>query len=227
MARPIVTLTTDFGTADAFVGTMKGVILGISPDAEIVDITHDVPPQDVWAAAFLFDTAYRYFSAGTVHMRVVDPSVGTDRRPIVASNRTASFVGPDNGLLSYVLAREGGPEPQAEPFVATRTALPPGWSCHQLDNDRYWRQPLGDTFHGRDIFAPVAAAISTGRPPGAMGTATHEISAFAVPRPKIQDGTIAGCVLHVDRFGNLITNIGADVVLGMGAALSSKSAGTP
>ncbi len=212
MPSTLVTLTTDFGLPDAFVGTMKGIILDISPSATIVDITHDVPRQDIRAGAYIFDSAYHYFPQDTVHVIVIDPTVGTNRRPIVVRTPTASFVCPDNGLLSYVFTREGGEVPGGEPFHPTMAKLPKGWSAYHLTNHRYWHHPISDTFHGRDIFAPVAGFLSAGEPPGAMGAAVQEINVFTVPRPFEHDGKLVGCVQHVDGFGNLITNIDADTL---------------
>ena len=220
MAQPIITLTTDFGAADPFVGAMKGVILGINPQATIVDVTHQVPPQDIHAGAFLFDTAGHYFPQGAIPVLVVDPGVGTERRPLLVVGPAASYVGPDNGLLSYVYARalpsaslgEVGSAPQAEPFEAVEVELPPGWWAYHLTSHQYWRHPVSDTFHGRDIFAPVAAHLSNGVAPQEMGVAVDRVAAFTIPRPVEKEGTLVGCVLHVDRFGNLITNIQADAL---------------
>ena len=212
MARSIITLTTDFGAADTFVGAMKGVILGINPDAVVVDLTHEVPPQDVRAGAYLLDAACNDFPPGTVHVAVVDPGVGTKRLPVVVRSPEAAFVGPDNGVLSYVLGRAGGPRPDAAPFVLAQVRLPAGWTAYHLSDKRYWRERVSNTFHGRDVFAPVAAHLSNGVAPSAMGRAIEEVTAFAVPTPVERDGRLEGCVLHVDRFGNLVTNIDASVV---------------
>jgi S-adenosylmethionine hydrolase len=206
MPPPIITLTTDFGTADSFVGTMKGVILSIAPDAQIVDLTHDIPPQDVQAGAFAVASAYPYFPAGTIHVIVVDPGVGTQRLPIAVATGSTTFVCPDNGLLSRALdqtgARVGG-----VPFAMARTALPDTWHAVHLTNADYWHQPLSTTFHGRDIFAPVAAHLASGSPIESMGVRITNLVAFAVPQPTSVSGTSIGQVLHVDRFGNLTTNL--------------------
>ena len=212
MARPIITLTTDFGGADIYVGAMKGVILGINPDAAIVDVTHEVPPQDVRAGAYALDAAWDAFPPGTVHLAVVDPGVGTDRLPIAACGPGATFVGPDNGTLSYVLARaaRSGPDrprPDAAPFVPASVALPDGWTAYHLTERKYWREPVRSTFHGRDIFAPVAAHLSAGLAPSALGPRLTHVTAFALPVAIESDGRIEGCVQHVDRYGNLVTNI--------------------
>ena len=209
MARAIVTLITDFGTADTFVGAMKGVILSRNPDAVVVDLTHDVPPQSVTAGAYLLDTVYRNFPPGTVHVVVVDPGVGTARRPLVVQSPIATFVCPDNGLLSYVLEREGG----APSLVEGEVTLPAGWTGYHLTSAEHWQHPVSDTFHGRDIFASVAGHLSMGTPAAEMGGIVTRVQAFAVPRAVVRDGRIGGTVVHVDRFGNLVTNIAASLLL--------------
>ena len=217
MARPVITLTTDFGTADTFVGEMKGVILSVNPDAAIVDLTHEVPSHDIVAGAYLLGAAYRQFPPGTIHVAVVDPGVGTARRPLAVSGPNAAFVCPDNGLLSYVLEREGGSPPDRPPLEVGEAGLPPGWVAYHLKNDRYWRRPVSATFHGRDIFASVAAYLSVGEPAAKMGPAAVRVQAFRVPRPLAANGRIDGAVVHVDRFGNLVTNIGAALLPSSGA----------
>ena len=223
MARPVITLTTDFGTADTFVGEMKGVILGVNPDAAIVDLTHDIPPHDIVAGAYLLGAAYRQFPPGTVHVAVVDPGVGTARRPLAVSGPNAAFVCPDNGLLSYVLEYEGGSVPNSPPLEVGEAGLPPGWVAYHLKNDRYWRRPVSATFHGRDIFASVAAYLSAGEPAAKMGPEAVSVQAFPVLRPLSANGRIDGAVVHVDRFGNLVTNIGAALLPSSGKRSSSRS----
>ncbi len=186
----IITLTTDFGLADGYVGTMRGVILGIAPTATIVDISHDIPPQDVREAAYTLYATYRYFPQGTIHVVVVDPGVGSERRAIALRTSQATFVAPDNGVLSYVVAHE-----KVEEIV-------------NLVNPRYHLSPASRTFHGRDIFAPVAAYLARGIPLAELGKPLTEIIAFHLPQPQVRpDGTIVGQIIHVDRFGNLITSI--------------------
>jgi S-adenosylmethionine hydrolase len=186
----IITLTTDFGLADGYVGTMKGVILGIDPTAIIVDISHDIAPQDVQEAAYTLYAAYPYFPQGAIHVVVVDPGVGSERRAIALRTRQATFVAPDNGVLSYVVARE-----RVEEIV-------------HLTNPRYHLSPISRTFHGRDIFAPAAAHLARGIPLAELGEPLMEIVTFPLPRPQVRpDGAIVGQVIHVDRFGNLITSI--------------------
>ena len=150
-----ITLTTDFGDHDPYVGIMKGVILGVAPDAKIVDLTHEIPPQNIREAAYALQSARAYFAAGTVHLAVVDPGVGSDRRPLLVTTGQDSFVGPDNGLLSFALELQ---DAQA-------------WA---LDKPEYWLPDVSRTFHGRDIFAPVAAHVALGVPPAAVGTPIHD-----------------------------------------------------
>lgn len=186
---PVVTLLTDFGTADYFVAAMKGVILSRCPAAVLVDVTHEVPPQDVRAGAFTLLATYREFPAGTVHLAVVDPGVGSDRRPVVASAGGHLFVGPDNGLLGYVLARE------------------PGARVHHLTRDALFRKPLSTTFHGRDVFAPAAAALAAGARPEELGPEVADFVRMDLARPRrTGDGALEGVMLHVDRFGNCVTS---------------------
>ncbi|MCI0370300.1 MAG: SAM-dependent chlorinase/fluorinase [candidate division NC10 bacterium] len=188
--RPIITLLTDFGTADAFVGVMKGVILGIAPQARLVDLTHEVPPQAVAVAAFLLETAWREFPPGTIHLVVVDPGVGSNRRPLAAEGPRARFVAPDNGVLSPILQAGGA------------TVL------HALTRPEFFRQPVSRTFHGRDVFAPVAAHLANGVALAALGPPVTNPVRLDLPRPEpLPGGGAAGQVLHVDRFGNLITNL--------------------
>jgi len=186
----IITLTTDFGLADGYVGTMKGIILGISPTATIVDISHEIAPQDVHEAAYTLYAAYSYFPQGSIHVVVVDPGVGSERRAIALRTPQATFVAPDNGVLSYVVAGE-----RVEEIV-------------HVTNPRYHLPPVSRTFHGRDIFAPIAAHLARGIPLAELGEPLTEIVAFPLPRPQVRpDGTIVGQVIHIDRFGNLITSI--------------------
>ena len=179
-----ITLLTDFGTADYFVGAMKGAILSINPQAVIVDITHEIPAQDVAAGAFTLLAAFDTFPERTVHVAVVDPGVGSERRPIVVSAGNHLFVGPDNGILTYIYDRDSS------------------FEAFHITDEKYFRNPVSTTFHGRDIFAPVAAALSTGSDPAALGPQILDpIRLFKSMEPQI---------IHIDRFGNLITNITRD-----------------
>lgn len=189
----IVTLLTDFGTADYFVGALKGAVLASNPEARIVDITHEVPPYDVEAGAFTLRAAFETFPEGTVHVAVVDPGVGSARRAIAVEGRGHTFVGPDNGLFGYVYERTG-------PF-----------RVFQLTNRNFFRREVSPTFHGRDIFAPVAGALSRGVRVEELGPEVFDFVRLpSAAVEKTADGTLVGAVIHVDRFGNLVTNITAE-----------------
>src|SRR6266436_6566510 len=189
---PIITLTTDFGTSDHLVGTMKGVILNINPAARIVDLNHHVTPFDVLDGALSIANAYRYFPPRTIHVVIVDPGVGTNRRPLLVSGEKQYFVAPDNGVLSLVYEREEN--------VLVRHA----------NVEHYYLHPVSNTFHGRDVFAPVAAWLSKGSQAAAMGDEITDYKKFAMPKPKPVDGAVKGVVLRVDNFGNIITNFRAE-----------------
>ena len=188
--RPIITLTTDFGTNDHFVGVLKGVILDIVPEAAIVDISHAVQAFDVLDGALAISQAYSYFPNGTIHVVVVDPGVGTTRRPILASSDGYFFVAPDNGVLSMVYAKE------------------PRMHVRHITSEHYFRQPVSNTFHARDVFAPVAAYLAKHVDSHKFGDEIEDFVRFAAPRPKATgEGRLRAVVLKVDRFGNLITNV--------------------
>ncbi len=205
---PIITLTTDFGQSDAYVASMKGVILSIEPGATIVDITHDVPPQDILHGAFVLSTAYAFFPAGTVHVAVVDPEVGTGRRALGIEWRGCLFVAPDNGLLSLALGAGPPPEGSAASQAPFEGPPPPGAAVHELADARYHLPAVSGTFHGRDVFAPVAAHLATGVPLARMGPRVSSIRYLGVAAPVVHgDGSVRGAVLHVDGFGNVVTNV--------------------
>jgi len=185
ISRPVVTLLTDFGTADPFVGMMKGVIAGICPEANVVDITHEVLPQDVRSGAFFLERSFRFFPKGTVHVAVVDPGVGTSRAAIAVSAGGHLFVGPDNGVLSLAAGRG---------------------RAVSLTHRDYFLSRVSNTFHGRDIFAAVAAHLASGVPIDKLGRAKRSIVKLPSPRPRKTARGLAGRILSVDRFGNLITN---------------------
>ena len=202
---PPIVLTTDFGLADAFVGVMKGVILTINPRAVIVDLTHDLPPQEVAAAAFVLGVNHSYFPPDTIHVAVVDPGVGTARRAVLLVTPAARFIAPDNGLLTGILQDYLDPPPA----IPGRIAVPPPLAAYELTNPNYRRHPVSNTFHGRDIFAPAAAHLSLGQPPESFGPPLSELAWLPLAAPVVQDGTVQGEVIYIDRFGNLITNIPA------------------
>lgn len=187
----IITLITDFGTSDAYVGMMKGVILSINPSATIIDINHHVDPQDVCQAAYLIKSAYHYFPKGTVHVVVVDPGVGSGRAIIAFEIKGHIFMSPDNGVLTPVMAVG-----QAESIV-------------RIENSNFFLQSVSQTFHGRDIFAPVAAHLSMGRDIKSMGPLidTKDLHFLDIPLPSISKKELVGHIITIDRFGNLITNL--------------------
>jgi S-adenosyl-L-methionine hydrolase (adenosine-forming) len=188
--RPVITLTTDFGSNDHFVGAMKGVILDIVPEAQIVDICHSVQAFDVLDGALTISQAYSYFPTRTVHVVVVDPGVGTARRPILASCDKYHFVAPDNGVLSLVYAHEER------------------MHVRHITSQHYFLQPVSNTFHARDIFSPVAAYLAKEVDALKFGDEVEDYVRFNAPKPKAVDGNrLRGVVLKVDRFGNLVTNI--------------------
>jgi S-adenosylmethionine hydrolase len=194
MSSGIVTLLTDFGTADAFVGIMKGVILGVYRDARLVDLTHAAPPQQVLPAALILRSAVPFFPIGTTHLAVVDPGVGSARQPIVVETERGCLVGPDNGLLSLAATVLGRRQARA------------------IENAQLFHHPLSHTFHGRDVFAPVAAHLAAGNRPETVGPPIESTVELTVPAPTETVSGLHGEVIHVDHFGNLLTNIGTDAL---------------
>ena len=190
----IITLTTDFGSSDHYVAAMKAVILNIAPQKRLVDVSHNIPPQDVMAGAWVLKNSAFLFPSKTVHLVVVDPGVGTERKPIGLKIKNHYFVGPDNGIFSLLTSNNS--------YEAT-----------ELTNDEFWNpQSKSSTFHGRDIFAPVAAHLSNNVPLTEMGEEIDELVSYRWALPIADDDGIQGWVLHIDRFGNLITNIPEDMI---------------
>ncbi len=185
----VITLLTDFGTQDAFVGVMKGVIKTLAPDADIIDLTHEIPPQDIRAGAFVLNTACRYFPPGTIHLAVVDPGVGGARRPVAAKIGDFFYVCPDNGLLSHVLAED----------TLTQAVT--------LDNAEFHLPHVSRTFHGRDIFAPVAAHLAGGIALETLGTPTDTVQTLPLSQPLVFGNTITCHIIYIDVFGNLFTDL--------------------
>ena len=193
--RPIVTLITDFGTGDHLVGAMKGVIVNINPDAEVVDICHEISSYDIFDAAFTLAQSYRFFPSDTIHVVVVDPGVGTARRPLLARSMNYRFVAPDNGVLSLIYEREESVE------------------VRHVTSDHYFLNPVSNTFHGRDIFAPIAGWLSKWVEVDKFGEVITDYAKFTSPKPKrVSDNLIKGMTLKVDKFGNIITNISPEDV---------------
>ena len=192
MENPIrwITLTTDFGLRDPFVAAMKGVMLSVNPDLAFVDISHLIPPHDVFSGAFTLAQAYRYYPPGTIHLAVVDPGVGTARKALVVSAGGQFFVAPDNGLLTYVFNHEDG------------------FDAYEITADHYFHRPVSTTFHGRDIFAPVAAWISRDVPLRQFGPELAQPQRLKIPTvTRVRDALLQGAVLAIDAFGNLVTNL--------------------
>ena len=196
---PIITLTTDFGTRDPFVGAMKGVILGIAPGARLVDLTHEIAPHDVLEGALALEAAAGFFPPGTVHLAVMDPGVGSSRRPLAVAAQGQFFVGPDNGLFSFALAGQG-------------------WSAVCLEAAAYRPPRVSRTFHGRDVFAPAAAHLALGTPLPNFGRAVTDPVLIPWPTARRQGDGLVGEVVHADRFGNLVTSVRAADLEALGPA---------
>jgi S-adenosylmethionine hydrolase len=207
MTRPLINLTTDFGLSDHYVGTMKGVILKICPTARIVDISHGVGAFAIAEAAFTLSQAYDYFPRGTVHVAVVDPGVGTSRRPVLAKAAGQYFIAPDNGVLSMIYARESH-------------------KVRAISSDRYFLKPVSQTFHGRDIFAPVAAHLASGIAPARFGKLIEDYLRLSFDKPeRTGRRTWTGAILKVDRFGNVITNFKVEDFPDLGKRAFEMTAG--
>jgi hypothetical protein len=185
----IITLTSDFGSRDPFTASVKGVILTTNPQARIIDISNEIAPQDIWEAAYVLWSAYRYFPRGTIHLAVVDPGVGSARRPILAVTESCYLVGPDNGLFSLIYR-------DSERL-----------SVYHITAAHYYLPNPGPTFHGRDVFAPVAGWLAKGIPPANFGEEITDFVKLNIPAPKTSLDGVEGHVVHIDRFGNIITNI--------------------
>jgi S-adenosylmethionine hydrolase len=187
--RALVAFLSDFGLEDPYVGVVKAVLLGINPDLRIVDLCHQIPAHDVIGGAFALGSSYQEFPPGTVFLTVVDPGVGSARAGLVAMTDRYAFVAPDNGLLGLVFRDS------------------PETACYRIENPRYFRFPVSRTFHARDIFAPVAAQLSLGLAPGEVGPIHRNPAGLAYPEPFLDAGRLTGQVVHIDRFGNMVTNL--------------------
>jgi S-adenosyl-L-methionine hydrolase (adenosine-forming) len=203
----VITLTTDFGARDWFVGTMKGVIASIAPQTKVIDLTHDLPQGDIRGGAFALATSHRFFPKGTVHLVVVDPGVGSRRKAIAVQTAGSLFVGPDNGVLSWALAKE------KIRYICS------------LENETYFLRPISRTFHGRDVFAPVAAHLSRGVPIQKLGPALKEFASLDWPEPCERRSSVVGEVVYIDRFGNAITNLQGGLVRDSSEATCEVHAG--
>ncbi len=190
-ALSLITLLTDFGTRDYFVASMKGVILNINPQARIVDLSHEIPAHDIAGAAYLLKSCYRYFPDGTVHVAVVDPGVGSSRRPLLISTSRYFFIGPDNGLFTYICEEETAVE------------------VRQIDNRQYRLDSEGSTFDGRDLFSPAAAWLTKGQATGSFGRLLGNYERLPITTPGWDQHVMTGRIVYIDRFGNLISNLTA------------------
>ncbi len=236
MAGPrIITLTTDFGEADGYVGAMKGVMLGLYPTAQFVDISHAIGAQDIAAGAFVLYRAYAYFPPDTIHVAVVDPGVGSARRAVLLVTANGLFVGPDNGLFTYVLREAAARAVGWTEVDGVPAVWDPGFDLtailrhgdpaqlphvYALTATNYWQPTRSATFHGRDVFAPVAAQLAAGVPPAAFGPAIAPASLNLLSgiTTTVAGGIIYGRVIACDQFGNLITNIAAGLAAALGPA---------
>jgi len=196
----VTTLLTDFGSSDYFVGAVKGAILSVNPNVVIIDLTHEVPAHDIEAGAFMLFAAYKTFPAGTIHVAVVDPGVGSKRRPIIVTANDQFFVGPDNGIFSYIYDRE------------------PSHRVFHITAEKYFRRDPSSTFHGRDIFAPVAAALSTGVTPEQFGPLINDEIKLPLLETPLR-------IIHIDHFGNCVTNISRETYEGKSLSINGKTIG--
>ena len=221
MTAPPIVLATDFGLSDAYVGMMRGVIHGINHAAHVIDLTHGIGPQDVRHGAVVLADSFRYFPAGSIFVAVVDPGVGTDRAAVLLETPDARFVAPDNGLLTLVCRQY---EPSfGDTNQSAPAPVPQACRAWRLTNPDYWRHPVSNTFHGRDVFSPVAAHLSLGAPPDAVGDPTATITTLALPIPRPERNAIQGQVVFADAFGNLVTDITADLLDEIGVAPGDPS----
>jgi S-adenosylmethionine hydrolase len=207
----IITLTTDFGYDDAYVAILKGAILSTNPEANIIDISHSIEPQNILQAAFILGIAYRYFPKDTIHVAIVDPGVGSERQGVIVKTPSSLLVAPDNGILSYIIddlflveSRLLTEHTQGIKEIVFKSGL----EAVAITDPRFWRHPVSPTFHGRDIFAPVAAGLSLGISLYEFGEKIKSLHVLSIPKPTVDpDGNLIGLILHIDRFGTLITNI--------------------
>ena len=205
MPTPPLVFTTDFGLSDPYAGVMKGVALTINPGLNLIDLTHQIAPQNISQGSFLLGINHSFFPSDAIHVAVVDPGVGTARRPVLVSTPWGRFVSPDNGLLSGVI--HGYLD--SPPLTAGLVKTPPEIAAVHLTNPDYWLRPVSQTFHGRDIFTPVAAHLSLGVAPEEMGDAIDNLFYLPMAQPRLQGETITGQIIYQDVYGNLVSNIPA------------------
>jgi S-adenosylmethionine hydrolase len=213
----IITLTTDFGCDDAYVAAVKGAILSTNPEANIIDISHSIQPQNISQGAFILNAAYRSFPKQTIHMAIVDPGVGIERQGVILKTPSALFVAPDNGILSYIIDDLFPVDtPSTQPTQElTKVIFKTGLEAVAITDPRFWRHPVSHTFHGRDVFAPVAAGLSLDISIYEFGGKINSLHVLPIPKPvRDPEGNLIGQVLHIDHFGNLITNIKSNYLPG-------------
>ena len=221
VAAPPIVLATDFGLADAYVGMMRGTILDISPGATVIDLTHGIGAQDIRHGAVVLADSFRHFPDGSIFVAVVDPGVGTARDAILLETPHARFLAPDNGLLTLVCRQyDAGFGDAAH---AGSGPVPDGCRAWRLTNPAYWKHPVSATFHGRDVFAPVAAHLSRGVPPEELGEPVNGVAALGLPIPRVAGNAVSGEVVYVDAFGNLITDITAGILADLGAGVGDPA----
>jgi S-adenosyl-L-methionine hydrolase (adenosine-forming) len=210
---PLITLTTDWGLADNYVAAAKGAILSVCPEVHIVDIDHAIAPQDIAQAVYITSTSWPYFPSGTIHIAVVDPGVGTQRRAMLVQSPDAVFIGPDNGVLSAALPVE------ARPVDPREVPLPAGYKAFELTEDKYFRSTVSNTFHGRDVFGPVAGHAATGVTPDQFGPPVTSLLALPLTTAVQQGDVIRGRIQHIDTFGNLVTDVPESFMAGRAVAV--------
>ena len=217
MTSSVITLTTDFGTTSPYISLIKGAIICVNPVARWVDVTHDIGLGNVFSAAYILGTLDRYFPQGTVHLAVVDTGVGSARNPLIIDMGSQFFVGPDNGLVTYLFHNNKEAiraQISANSENGIRIEVPSNWRAYQLDKPEYWNKPISSTVHGRDIFAPVAAQLSLGLHPSYMGSPVKDFIVVDIPFPNKEGQKVQGEVIHIDSFGNIVFNITEDWIHG-------------
>jgi S-adenosylmethionine hydrolase len=210
LASSVITLTTDFGSSGAYASLIKGAILSINPRAILIDVTHEIALGDIFSASYILGTLNGYFPKGTIHVAVVDPGVGSSRTALVIDMGSQFFVGPDNGLVSnlhHAAGKVSSTQKQENRMSDAGTRTPALWKIYKLNRPEYWNHPVSPTFHGRDIFAPVAAHISLGVHPSNMGSLTSDLIVLKSSVPRKNGSIVSGNVIHIDRFGNIVSNV--------------------
>lgn len=204
MPNRMVTLLTDFGDTDSYVAVVKATLLTIEPNVKIIDLTHQVSAQSVIEGAFILGTAWQSFPTGTIHMAIVDPGVGTERKALLLEGNGHTFLAPDNGILSFVIPEGKTRNGLLDPYI---TDIPKGYTARVLNNKNYWLKHTSSTFHARDIFAPIAGHLANGVAPEKLGEIVTSITRFSITQPSWNNDILIGKVIHIDHFGNVITTI--------------------